>query len=217
MRLLATAAVITLSSIAVSPALAQAVPAAPAIIPDGTMLDVTATGKTTRVPDLATIRALGERLVLGGTLVVYVPAFKVLFTSMDRKVGHVRRYRRTDLRAKVETAGLTVLRSEYVDSLGFAATLAFRAFANPWLCRLRLDRGRSSLVIVQFLIKNRSRLRRHRIRIGVAGAARVTDRRKLPRAVRAPHAAVGRGPAVELLRIVPVDRFIAPPASSPAR
>ena len=80
--------------------------------------------------DLATIRALGERLVRGGRLVVYVPAFQVLYTSMDRKVGHVRRYRRTDLRAKVETAGLTVLRSEYVDSLGFAATLAFRAFGS---------------------------------------------------------------------------------------
>jgi uncharacterized protein YggE len=57
MRLLATAAVITLSSIAVTPALAQAVPAASAVIPDGALLDVTATGKTTRVPDLATIRA----------------------------------------------------------------------------------------------------------------------------------------------------------------
>jgi hypothetical protein len=57
MRLLATAAVITLSSIAVTPALAQAVPAASAVISDGTLLDVTATGKTTRVPDLATIRA----------------------------------------------------------------------------------------------------------------------------------------------------------------
>jgi SAM-dependent methyltransferase len=78
--------------------------------------------------DLATIRALGERLVRGGRLVIYVPAFQSLYTSMDRKVGHVRRYRRADLRAKVETAGLTVLRSEYVDSLGFAATLAFRAF-----------------------------------------------------------------------------------------
>ena len=78
--------------------------------------------------DLSTIRALGERLVLGGRLVIYVPAFQSLYTSMDRKVGHVRRYRRADLRAKVETAGLTVLRSEYVDSLGFAATLAFRAF-----------------------------------------------------------------------------------------
>jgi SAM-dependent methyltransferase len=80
--------------------------------------------------DLATIRALGERLVIGGRLVVYVPAFQMLFTSMDRKVGHMRRYRRTDLRAKVETAGLTVLRSEYVDSLGFAATLAYRAFGS---------------------------------------------------------------------------------------
>jgi len=57
MRLLATAAVITLSSIAVAPALAQTMPVAPAVIPDGTLLDVTATGKTTRVPDLATIRA----------------------------------------------------------------------------------------------------------------------------------------------------------------
>lgn len=80
--------------------------------------------------DLATIRALGDRLVRGGRLVVYVPAFQSLYTSMDRKVGHVRRYRRADLRAKVETAGLTVLRSEYVDSLGFAATLAFRAFGS---------------------------------------------------------------------------------------
>lgn len=57
MRLLATAVVITLSSIAVAPALAQTVPVAPAMIPDGTLLDITATGKTTRVPDLATIRA----------------------------------------------------------------------------------------------------------------------------------------------------------------
>jgi uncharacterized protein YggE len=57
MRLLATAVVITLSSIAVAPALAQTMPVAPAVIPDGTLLDVTATGKTTRVPDLATIRA----------------------------------------------------------------------------------------------------------------------------------------------------------------
>ncbi|WP_066811336.1 SIMPL domain-containing protein [Sphingomonas asaccharolytica] len=57
MRLLATAAVITLSSIAVAPALAQTMPVAPSVLPDGTLLDVTATGKTTRVPDLATIRA----------------------------------------------------------------------------------------------------------------------------------------------------------------
>ncbi|MDB5677648.1 SIMPL domain-containing protein [Sphingomonas bacterium] len=54
MRLFATAAVLTLSSIAAAPATAQA---APAIVLDGTILDVSATGKTTRVPDIATIRA----------------------------------------------------------------------------------------------------------------------------------------------------------------
>lgn len=55
MRLFATAAILTLSSIAVSPAIAQV--AVPAAVLDGTILDVSATGKTTRVPDIATIRA----------------------------------------------------------------------------------------------------------------------------------------------------------------
>lgn len=76
--------------------------------------------------DLAAIRELRRTLRIGGKLLIYVPAFGVLYTSMDRKVGHLRRYRRNDLRAKVETAGLTVLESEYVDSLGFLATLAYR-------------------------------------------------------------------------------------------
>lgn len=53
MRLIATAAVLTLSSLAIAPALAQTAP----VVLDGTILDVSATGKTTRVPDIATIRA----------------------------------------------------------------------------------------------------------------------------------------------------------------
>jgi len=44
--------------LAAAPAAAQTVPAlVPAILPDGTLLDVVAEGKSTRVPDLATIRA----------------------------------------------------------------------------------------------------------------------------------------------------------------
>ena len=54
MRLLVTATVLTLSSLAIAPATAQI---APATIIDGTVLDVSATGKTSRVPDIATIRA----------------------------------------------------------------------------------------------------------------------------------------------------------------
>jgi hypothetical protein len=53
MRLLTTAAIMTLSLVA-TPAMAQL---APLGVPDGTILDVSATGKTSRVPDIATIRA----------------------------------------------------------------------------------------------------------------------------------------------------------------
>ena len=75
------------------------------------------------------VAALGDiRRVLRphGTLLVYVPAFPLLFTSMDRRVGHLRRYTRGELRAKVEGAGFDVSTAEYVDSLGFLATLLYR-------------------------------------------------------------------------------------------
>ena len=56
MRLFATATLLALTPLATLPAAAQ-VAGVPAMIPDGTILDVQATGKTTRVPDIATIRA----------------------------------------------------------------------------------------------------------------------------------------------------------------
>jgi len=76
--------------------------------------------------DAAALAQIGRTLRRRGKLLVYVPAFDWLFTSMDRRVGHLRRYRRTGLRAKVEAAGFDVLAAEYVDSLGFLATLAYR-------------------------------------------------------------------------------------------
>jgi SAM-dependent methyltransferase len=66
----------------------------------------------------------------GGKLLVYVPAFPVLYSSMDKKVGHVRRYRKSDLKDKIEVAGFVVDRLEYVDSLGFLASLAYRALGR---------------------------------------------------------------------------------------
>jgi 2-polyprenyl-3-methyl-5-hydroxy-6-metoxy-1,4-benzoquinol methylase len=80
--------------------------------------------------DRAALAALARKIRRGGKLLVYVPAFDVLYTSMDRKVGHVRRYRTGDLVRKVEHVGLTVREAEYVDSLGFVATLAYRALGS---------------------------------------------------------------------------------------
>jgi SAM-dependent methyltransferase len=76
--------------------------------------------------DVGALRDIGRTLRDDGRLLVYVPAFPVLFTRMDQRVGHLRRYRRHDLRAKVDAAGFDVLRNDYVDSLGFLATLVYR-------------------------------------------------------------------------------------------
>ena len=80
--------------------------------------------------DRGTLRALAGKLKSGGRLLIYVPAFAVLFTAMDRKVGHLRRYRRAPLMALVRDAGLTVDDARYADSLGFFATLAYRALGR---------------------------------------------------------------------------------------
>jgi SAM-dependent methyltransferase len=78
--------------------------------------------------DAGTLAALAEHLRPGGRLCVLVPAFRVLYSSMDRRVGHFRRYRRTPLVRLVERAGLVVDDARYVDALGFAAALVYRAF-----------------------------------------------------------------------------------------
>jgi SAM-dependent methyltransferase len=79
------------------------------------------------IPDeVEALRQVRSKLVAGGTLLVYVPAFPVLFTGMDSKVGHLRRYTRRTLTAAVSAAGFAIERCVYVDSLGFFATLLFK-------------------------------------------------------------------------------------------
>jgi SAM-dependent methyltransferase len=80
--------------------------------------------------DVAALRRLRTKLTMGGSLLIYVPAFPLLYTSMDAKVGHVRRYTRRTLVAAVSAAGFAVERCAYVDSLGFFATLLFKVGDN---------------------------------------------------------------------------------------
>lgn len=73
---------------------------------------------------------LHRRLRPGGVLLVYVPAFPVLYSSMDRKVGHYRRYRLNALADLMEQAGFRVRKARYADSLGFLAALVYKWFGN---------------------------------------------------------------------------------------
>ncbi len=80
--------------------------------------------------DVDALRSLYRVTAPGGSLVVYVPAFPMLYTAMDRKVGHVRRYRRKELVERVTRVGFRVRSCRYVDSLGFLATIAYRVVGN---------------------------------------------------------------------------------------
>jgi len=61
-------------------------------------------------------RVLGE----SGSLVLVVPAFSFLFGSIDRVVGHYRRYGKKELRSKLTAAGFSVSDLFYMNSLGVA-------------------------------------------------------------------------------------------------
>lgn len=80
--------------------------------------------------DAIVLQVLGQKLKAGGRLLIYVPAFQCLWTSLDDKVKHYRRYRRHGLEQLGKSAGLRVRKSSYVDSLGFIAALVFKFIGN---------------------------------------------------------------------------------------
>lgn len=75
--------------------------------------------------DMKQLRSMSAALKPGGQLVLYVPAFPILFSSMDRAVGHLRRYRLKPLAEMVRRAGFEVQHAFYTDALGFVAALLY--------------------------------------------------------------------------------------------
>lgn len=67
-----------------------------------------------------------RKLRPGGKVLAYVPAFQILFSNMDRKVGHVRRYSKSELCRKLYNAGFDITDSRYADSIGFLVTVVYK-------------------------------------------------------------------------------------------
>jgi len=74
-------------------------------------------------------------LAPGGRLFVFVPAFAILWTSLDDEVGHVRRFRRRSLAAHLARAGFEIRATRYFDSAGFPAALTVRLLERAGLFR----------------------------------------------------------------------------------
>ncbi|HVR62746.1 MAG TPA: class I SAM-dependent methyltransferase, partial [Polyangia bacterium] len=85
------------------------------------------------VDDRACLAAMAALLRPGGVLALYVPARPELYGEFDRLVGHQRRYRRRELREKVEEAGFVISALKYRNLVGTA----------PWLLLGRFLKKRS--------------------------------------------------------------------------
>lgn len=63
--------------------------------------------------DLASLRAMRRILSPGGRLILLVPALPALYGTMDKALGHHRRYKRADLVSLLLATGFTVAHVEY--------------------------------------------------------------------------------------------------------
>ncbi len=68
--------------------------------------------------DVEALGSIAAMLRPGGRAVILVPAFQKLFGSLDRELGHVRRYTRTSLSRRMREAGFRVERAFYFNLVG---------------------------------------------------------------------------------------------------
>ncbi len=73
--------------------------------------------------EASVLRSLYRALRSGGRAVFWVPAFECLWTELDNRVAHQRRYTRQSLQKAFTTAGFVVERCFYQDSIGFFVAL----------------------------------------------------------------------------------------------
>ncbi len=73
--------------------------------------------------DVGALRLMRDKLNDNGRVYLYLPARMLLWTELDKAVGHYRRYEIAELRDKCAQAGLKVVKLHYADSVGFFASL----------------------------------------------------------------------------------------------
>lgn len=71
-----------------------------------------------------------QKLKSGGRLFIYVPARMELFSAFDRKIGHIRRYHKKELKQKIEKAGFRIEILRYHEILGYFAAWFNKLFSK---------------------------------------------------------------------------------------
>jgi len=73
--------------------------------------------------DVRALKDLTEILVLGGRLIIFVPAVIFLYSAHDKGAGHYRRYTKKELIDKIKSTNLTIRRCFYFNFVGLLGWL----------------------------------------------------------------------------------------------
>lgn len=74
---------------------------------------------------------LYKMLKKNGNLIVLVPAFQTAFGSMDKNLGHYRRYTKNSFAKLIKTSGFNIITSRYANMLGLAGWMVNSRFLKP--------------------------------------------------------------------------------------
>ena len=80
--------------------------------------------------DEVIIKDFYRTLSKDGVLLLYLPAFPCLYSSMDKKVGHYRRYKKKDIKRLFSDDNWIVEQVRYADYVGYFASLLFKFRGN---------------------------------------------------------------------------------------
>jgi len=72
----------------------------------------------------------------GGTLCMFIPAFPMLYGSMDKRLRHFRRYAKQSIKTQMKQAGFQLLESRYCNFIGF-----FGWYINNRLLKIQSQQG----------------------------------------------------------------------------
>ncbi len=75
--------------------------------------------------DVEILKKINLKLENDGKLFLYLPAFNWLYSSMDKKTGHYRRYSKKIIKKKLEFSGFKIEKASYCDILGVFITLIY--------------------------------------------------------------------------------------------
>ena len=78
--------------------------------------------------DSSALKTLFNYLTPDGKLGIFVPANQLVYSHIDKKLDHFRRYGKTDLINKVMNAGFKIDKCDFVDSIGLFAWLFAKVF-----------------------------------------------------------------------------------------